>query len=261
MPDGSPGSKRRVDYDEVAPVYDRRYRDGGSPEIAALVRAECARAGARPVLEVGCGTGRWVREALEAGARPVGLDPSPGMLERARALVPAAALVQGRAEALPFPDRLFGAVLCIFVVHHLDDAPRFVTEAARVLAAGGTLSVLGLAPRDGQDRWYLYDYFEGVRAVDARFPTTADVAGWMEEAGLSGVRAEVAARFVRTAAGAAVFEDPILHRHGTCHLSLLSDEEFERGMERIRAAIARDPGTTFATDLRIFATVGHKPAS
>ncbi|HUG52354.1 MAG TPA: methyltransferase domain-containing protein [Vicinamibacteria bacterium] len=250
---------RRVDYDKVAPVYDRRYRDGGSPEIAALVRAFGATAAGRPVLEVGCGTGRWLSEAHRAGARAVGLDPSPAMLARARALVPAASLVRGRAEALPFRDRLFGAVFCIFVVHHLDDAPRFVAEAARLLDPGGVLGVLALAPHDGQDRWYVYDFFDGVEAADrARYPTTAAIAGWMEAAGLSGVRTEMATRFTRRAEGQAVFEDPILNREGTCQLSLLTDREFERGMERIRAA-ARRPEATFLTDLRIFATSGRKP--
>ena len=59
--------------------------------------------------------------------------------------------------------------------------------------------------------------------------------------------------------GTAVFDDPILTRHGTCQLSLLSDGEFERGMARLRADAARADGPPFVTDLRIFATVGVKP--
>ena len=78
------------------------------------------------------------------------------------------------------------AVLCIYVVHHLDDPALAVAEAARVLAPGGTLSVLALAPHDGLDRWYVYDYFEARAETDlARYPTTAAIAGWMTSAGLS----------------------------------------------------------------------------
>jgi SAM-dependent methyltransferase len=262
MRNGAPERRvPRVDYDAVASGYDRRYRDGGPADLAAFVRARCAEAGDRPVLEVGCGTGRWLVEVMQGGGRAVGLEPSVEMLARARERVPAAALLRGRAEALPLRDGLLGAVLCIYVVHHLDDPAAFVAEAARVLAAGGTLSVLALAPHDGRDVWYLYDYFEGTRSADhGRYPSTAEVARWMTSAGLADVRVEVAARITRTMAGSAVLDDPILTRHGTCQLSLLSDAEFERGMARIRADAARAVPPTFVTDLRIFATVGVKPA-
>ena len=253
----------RVDYDRVAPGYDRRYGDGGPAGLAAFVRARAAEAGDRPVLEVGCGTGRWLAEAGAAGARGIGLDPSAGMLARARQQVPSARLLQGRAEMLPLAPGRCGAVLCIYVVHHLDDPAHAVAEAARVLAPGGTLSVLALAPHDGLDRWYVYDYFDGTRETDlARYPTTGAIAGWMTVAGLWKVRVEVAARITGEAAGDAVFDDLILARHGTCQLSLLSDAAFEHGIARLRAdasAAAASP-PKFVTDLRIFATVGLKPA-
>jgi hypothetical protein len=129
-----------------------------------------------------------------------------------------------------------------------------------VLAPGGTLSILALAPHDGRDRWYLHDYFEGTRETDlVRYPTTAALAGWMTAAGLTNVRVEVAARILGEALGDAVFEDPILTRHGTCQLSLLSDAAFEKGIARLREAVAGDPPPVFTTDLRIFATIGVKP--
>ena len=66
------------------------------------------------------------------------------------------------------------------------------------------------------------------------------------------------ARIEGTARGAAVLDDPILTRDGTCQLSLLSDDEFERGLARIREdADARGP-ESFRTNLRIFATIGRK---
>ena len=248
-----------VDYDRVAPRYDRRYRDGGPAGLAAFVRARCPPADGRPVLDVGCGTGRWMSEAVAVGRHAVGLDPSPAMLAVARERVPGAGVVRGRAESLPFPSGRFGAVLCVYVIHHLDDPARFVGEGARVLGDGGTLSVLALAPHDGQDTWYLYDYFQGMREADcARYPTTDSIRGWMASAGLRDVGVEIAARIEGTARGAAVFDDPILTRDGTCQLSLLSDAEFERGLAHIRHDATRADPRSFRTDLRIFATVGRK---
>jgi hypothetical protein len=119
--------------------------------------------------------------------------------------------------------------------------------------------VVALAPHDGQDTWYLYDYFDGMRVADeARYPPTATIRGWMAGAGLEDVRVEIAARIEGTARGLAVFDDPILTRHGTCQLSLLSDVAFERGLARIREDATVEGQKAFRTDLRIFATVGRK---
>jgi ubiquinone/menaquinone biosynthesis C-methylase UbiE len=250
---------KRVDYDRVASGYDRRYRDGGPAGLSAFVRERCASAGDRPVLDVGCGTGRWMEEVRAAGRCAVGLDSSTAMLARARARLPAAALVRGRAESLPFARGRFGAVVCVYVIHHLDEPARFVTEAARVLGEGGTLSVLALAPHDGQDVWYLYDHFDGMREADcARYPPTSSIQDWMAAAGLIDIGFEVAVRIQGLARGAAVFDDPILTREGTCQLSLLSDQEFAQGLARIRGEAARGDATSFRTDLRIFATTGRK---
>jgi ubiquinone/menaquinone biosynthesis C-methylase UbiE len=250
---------KRIDYERGAGAYDRRYRDGGPDGLVAFVRERCAHTGDRPVLDVGCGTGRWTEEVMAGGRRAVGLDPSTAMLARARERLPAAALVRGRAESLPFASGRFGAVVCVYVIHHLDEPARFVAEAARVLGAGGTLSVLALAPHDGQDSWYLYDHFDGMREADcARYPTTSAIRGWMTAAGLVDIEVEIAARVQGTARGAAVFDDAILTRHGTCQLALLSDDEFERGLARIRRDAAAGDAASFRTDLRIFATTGRK---
>ena len=250
---------KRVDYDRIASAYDRRYRDGEPPGLAAFIREHGAHAGDRPVLDVGCGTGRWTQEVMAPGRRAVGLDPSTAMLARARERVPEAALVRGRAESLPFASGHFGAVVCVYVIHHLDEPARFVADAARVLDEGGTLSVLALAPHDGRDVWYLYDHFDGMREADcARYPPTSLIQDWMAAAGLIDIGVEVAARIQGLARGAAVFDDPILTRQGTCQLSLLDDQEFAQGLDRIRGEAARGDAASFRTDLRIFATTGRK---
>ncbi|HEV8439182.1 MAG TPA: class I SAM-dependent methyltransferase, partial [Methylomirabilota bacterium] len=62
------------------------------------------------VLDVGCGTGRNL-PLYDAGARVIGLEPSPDTLAKARRRAPTARLVRGDCQALPFRDGAFDTVV------------------------------------------------------------------------------------------------------------------------------------------------------
>lgn len=93
------------------------------------------------VLDVGCGLGAVAAAAAARGARPVGLDLADGMLALARERHPGLELVAGDAEALPFADRTFGAVVAGFLVNHVPDPGRLLAECARVLEPGGRVAL------------------------------------------------------------------------------------------------------------------------
>jgi ubiquinone/menaquinone biosynthesis C-methylase UbiE len=98
------------------------------------------RSGAR-FLDVGCGTGRWVRRYEESGFSVVGVDATIGMLQIARARETRSPLTVGLAEMLPFLDAAFDCVSDITVVQHLpyDLQSRALQEMIRVLKPGGRL--------------------------------------------------------------------------------------------------------------------------
>ena len=102
--------------------------------------------GAR-LLDVAVGTGLVAREAralVGDGGMVVGLDASFGMLEVARARL-ALPLVQGRAEALPFPDGCFDFVTIGYALRHMEELGLTFGEFLRVLRPGGTLLILEIA--------------------------------------------------------------------------------------------------------------------
>jgi len=101
--------------------------------------------GAR-VLDLGGGTGLlagWMREA-RPDLRLTVADASRGMLARVPEGIRA---VYARAEALPFPDAAFDAVVLGEALHHFADPEAALSELARVLAPGGRLWVYDFDPR------------------------------------------------------------------------------------------------------------------
>ena len=92
-------------------------------------------------LDLGSGTGRNL-PLIPAGASAVGVDPAWDLLQRARRRAPAAPLVQGRAEALPFRTGAFDTVISGLVLCSVVDPSRALGEIRRVLCAGGQLRAL-----------------------------------------------------------------------------------------------------------------------
>src|SRR5215475_7078210 len=133
----------KVDYDRIAPAYDRRYAErsyAGVGDALARFLGDAAR-----VLEVGCGTGHWLAQIGASGRSAFGVDASPAMLRRARTSTDARVAV-ATASALPFEAARFDAVVCVNALHHFPDKPRFLAEAWRVLRPGGRFFSVGMDP-------------------------------------------------------------------------------------------------------------------
>ena len=90
------------------------------------------------VVDIGCGPGAAVRQAVRAGARAIGVDPAPVMLRTARLLTRGDASYRtGGAEQLPVDDGAAQVAWSIATVHHWRDLDAGLREVHRVLAPGG----------------------------------------------------------------------------------------------------------------------------
>lgn len=114
-----------------------------------LVEASGVRAGDR-VLDIAAGSGNVSVPAAQAGARVVASDLTPELLETGRRHAEAQGVTldwrQADAEALPFADGEFDAVLsCVgimFAPHHQASAD----ELVRVCRPGGTIGLVSWTP-------------------------------------------------------------------------------------------------------------------
>jgi SAM-dependent methyltransferase len=84
------------------------------------------------VLDCGCGAGRFAGMAAERGAEVAGIDAASGLIEIARGRVPAAELLVGDIEALPWEDDAFDVVTGFSSFQFADDKVRALLEAGRV---------------------------------------------------------------------------------------------------------------------------------
>ena len=127
-----------------ADVYDEQF-------VPALFRpwgpvlCEAARVGAgQRVLDVACGTGALtvaVAERVGRGGTALGLDANPQMLAVARRKHADIEWHDGRAEALPFADASFDAVVSQFGLMFFDGRVAALREMLRVLRPGGRMAV------------------------------------------------------------------------------------------------------------------------
>ena len=253
-----------VDYDALAPTYNQRFADDHDrPATARTLTALARNLDARVILEVGCGTGRWLAELRTVAERCYGLDPSKGMLAQARNRATLIYLTRGRGESLPFPNATLDLVYCVNAIHHMDSQQTFIQEAWRVLRDDGALAVIGMDPHVGRETWYVYDYFPGTYETDlARFPSWETVIDWMRAAGFRQTERRPVERIINHKTSATVLDDPFLQKHTSSQLALLSDAAYAVGVQRIKSAIAeaKAGGKTliFPTELIIEMVCGTK---
>jgi SAM-dependent methyltransferase len=124
-------------WQKGAASYDELFGSVTRHAIDPLLDATNVRQGSR-VLEVCCGVGYGAGAALARGAKAVGIDFAPAMVESARRRYPGAQFHQDDAEELSFDDETFDAVICAFGVNHLQQPERAIGESHRVLRSGGT---------------------------------------------------------------------------------------------------------------------------
>ena len=148
----------RAVYDTIGRGYTRQRRP--DPRIAARLTA--ALGGARSVLNVGAGAGSY--EPTDRAV--VAAEPSAVML--AQRLPGAAPAVRARAEALPFADSAFDAVLAVLTVHHWADSALGLAECARVARERVVLFTWDPA---SAGFWLVREYLPEFLALDRRqFP-------------------------------------------------------------------------------------------
>jgi SAM-dependent methyltransferase len=116
------------------PGHDSAHDDINLPALRELLPGPGGR-----TLDLGCGEGRVGRYLRSADYLVVGADASPTMVRLAAGHPDAVPAMLADAAALPFRDEAFDLVVAYMCLHDMDQMPRAVAEASRVLTPGGRL--------------------------------------------------------------------------------------------------------------------------
>ncbi len=153
-------------YDTIGIDYSHLRRP--DPRIGAMIEETLG--AARTVLNVGAGAGSYE----PANRLVTAVEPATEMIRQRR--LPAASVVQGCAEDLPFDDDSFDASMAILTVHHWTDKAKGLRQMRRVTR--GPIVILTYDP--SFRGFWLADYIPELVALDeAQMPRMADYAAWL----------------------------------------------------------------------------------
>jgi SAM-dependent methyltransferase len=203
--------------DQLAEFPDWRFAPniGGHPASYKLENEAVDRAGHvltamraiapwadRTIVDLGCGTGYWLRRYAPEAARVVGIEPDPALrtvaAQRATEL-PGTEVLAGSAERLPLPDASADIVHARFAYFFPPGTDAGLTEVLRVLRPGGYLVAV-----DNDYRWGEFALLLAAAAVRPPQQTAAVVDAWWLDRGAARHEVRSELRFASRADLAAV---------------------------------------------------------
>lgn len=131
------------DYERARPTYP--------PGVIDTLTREAGLGPGAHVCDLAAGTGKLTRLLVATGADIVAVEPVPGMRAELARAAPSVSVVDGTAEAIPFPDGTFDFVTVAQAFHwfRFDEA---LAEIGRVLRPGGALAIV-FNERDAHTPW------------------------------------------------------------------------------------------------------------
>jgi len=193
-----------------------------------------------------------------------GCDFSIGMLKQANCSnINNIHLLNADANFLPVKSNSIEMIICVNAIHHFIDKKKFIFDPAKLLKKDGILSIIGLDPRDSEINWSFYKFFERSYQIDLiRFPSFNDIEEWMKLNGFYKVEKKLVHRVGKVLFGRNVIEDHFLDKRGASQLALLSEQEYQNGLSKIKSEIekAEQEGNEFEfiVKLNFFSITGFK---
>ncbi|GAA1851803.1 class I SAM-dependent methyltransferase [Asanoa iriomotensis] len=186
------------------------------------------------LLDLGAGTGSWAKAFTTwfPGIEMTAVDPSPAMRERS-VFQP---VLAGDAADIPLSDASVDGVWMSTVIHHVPDLAAAAREIRRVLRPGAPLLIRS-AFAGRHERITLFRYFPAAIRVLDTYPSVEQVHAAFD--GFDTVALEPVPQVTAASLREAVTN---LRRAAHTPLQLISDEEYQQGLQSMRDAARTETG-------------------
>jgi SAM-dependent methyltransferase len=259
----------RAGWNRAAAAYEASFATASRQCIEPLLDAAEVSAGA-DVLDLCCGPGFVAAAAAARGAKASGLDFSPAMLAEARTRFPTIAFEYGDAEAPPYDDARFDAVVANFGIHHVPRPALALASTHRILRPGGRFAFSIWAGHEDNIAWRLV--FDAIgRHGDTRasiapppgggFATAKDCLHALDTAGFTCTTARTVRGIWRHADAAALLA---AFRAGTARMAAMIDAQTATALPAIVSGLeaAAEPyrdGIGIAVPIACIISAGTRP--
>src|SRR5271165_3696019 len=154
----APQSAVRLDAQQAYACWAPTYDETPNPLLALEERSLAPMMSsffAKDMVELGCGTGRWLQRLEKAGLKSLaGVDISDAMLAEAkRKCLPSTSVIHSDCTTTTLPDHGADCILASFILSYVQDLRKFADEAARILRPAGTIIVSDLHPNTSSYAW------------------------------------------------------------------------------------------------------------
>lgn len=228
---------RKINYNEISRIYDD-VRDADVELINRFLDEVDTNEYTR-VLDIGCGTGNYTSLFQRvSGCEMYGIDPSAGMLEKAKDKNPKIDIRVGNAAKIPHPDGYFDFIYMTDVIHHVPDMGRMFVEIGRVLKLGGKLCIMTQSHQQ-IDMRPTSKFFPGTATADkARYPAldtinqTAIMNGFsmLKVDTIDDGQIEIGGEYLK-----------LVENKGYSMFHLISNQEYQRGLMKLKEALTDGP--------------------
>jgi ubiquinone/menaquinone biosynthesis C-methylase UbiE len=166
------------------------------------------------VLDVGCGSGRWLAVMQPLVPMLCGVDLSLNMLQ----CVPRAGdrpdLVCGNAERrLPYQKGAFDLIVTVNALPNFGPVESFFLEVRRLLRPGGVVAIIGTSSDERRDSASLYNTFGGIKnSATRQFPSWGVVTNTLVSTGYDRVELRILQRVASSRVDRKVLGDVLAYR-------------------------------------------------
>jgi SAM-dependent methyltransferase len=229
----------RITYDDQTAAAYKAVREVPRDELGHwrdAVRRHLSPSPGMTVADIGAGTGVFATAFSDwFGLRVLAVEPAAAM----RAQIPRRPGIQvldGDASALPLPDGSADGAWLSLMIHHIPDLEAAAREIRRVLRPGAPVLIRqGFTGRADTTSTFPWEFFPETARTTDTFPSVEQVCEAFASAGFRRDALEPVPETLISLAGFLAQADTF--RRSDTIMRDLTDEEFQRGKERLRRAV------------------------